>query len=119
MTDERTVPLRTAISIAGAVLLAIIALALHPHISGHPPRRAVLREIGALSVRDQLVHATLILLLGALLTGFINYALRRGLTRRLVVPGLVSFTAGIGALLVAGLIDGFVFPEFAARVVSA
>ena len=36
MTHERSVPLRTAASIAGAVLLAIVALALHPHTSGHP-----------------------------------------------------------------------------------
>ena len=55
MTYERRAPLWTAGAIAGAVLLAIIALALHPHITGHPAPQAELREIGMLSVRDAAV----------------------------------------------------------------
>ncbi len=119
MTYERGVSLRTVGPIAGAVLLAIVALALHPHMSGHAGPQAELREMGSLSARDRLVHGTLLLLLGMLLTGFASYALRRGLTRRPVVAGLVSFAAGIGGLFAAGLIDGFVLPEIVARFVAA
>jgi len=54
-----------------------------------------------------------------LLTGFTGYALRRGLTRQPVVAGLITFAIGIGGLLAAGLIDGFVLPEIAARFVAA
>jgi len=111
MTYERGVSLRTVGPIAGAVLLAIVALALHPHMSGHAGPQAELREMGSLSARDRLVHGTLLLLLGMLLTGFASYALRRGLTRRPVVAGLVSFAAGIVGLFAAGLIDGFVLAD--------
>ncbi len=97
MTHERGAILRTAGPVAGAVLLAIIALALHPHISGRPAPQSELREIGTLSVRDWLVHGTLLLLLGALLTGFASYALRRGLTRQPVVAGVVSSPSGSAA----------------------
>jgi len=119
MTHERGAPLRTVGPIAGAVLLAIVALALHPHMSGHAGPQAELREMGSLSARDRLVHGTLLLLLGMLLTGFASYALRRGFTRRPVVAGLVSFAVGIGGLFAAGLIDGFVLPQIAARFVAA
>ncbi len=119
MTHKRGAPLRTVGSVAGAVLLAIVALALHPHLNGHAGPQAQLRAMGALSARDRLVHGTLLLLLGMLLTGFASYALRRRLARRPVVAGLVSFAVGIGGLFAAGLIDGFVLPEIVARFVAA
>ncbi len=119
MTHERGTPLRTVAPVVGAVLLAIVALALHPHMSGHAGPQAELRTMGALSARDRLVHGTLLLLLGVLLTGFASYALGRGLTRRPVVAGLVSFAVGIGGLFAAGLIDGFVLPEIVAHFVAA
>ena len=114
----RRLPSRTAIQIACGVLLGIIALALHPQVRGHSGRQAVLREIVTLSVRDRLVHGTLLLLLGALLSGLTNYALHRGLARRLVVAGLVFFAVGIGGLFAAGLIDGLILPEIVTRFVS-
>ena len=119
MPFVRRVPLGTATQIAGGVLLGIIALALHPHLSGHPSRQAALREMVTLSVRDRVVHETLLLLLVALLTGLTNYAVHRGFTRRLIVAGLVNFAVGIGGLFAAGLIDGFILPEIVARFVSA
>ncbi len=119
MPFVRRVPLGTALQVAAAVLLGIIALALHPHLSGHPGRQAALRQMVTLSVRDRLVHGTLLLLLGALLAGLTDYALRRGLTRRPIVAGLVGFATGIGGLFAAGLIDGFMLPEIVARSVTA
>ncbi len=77
MRRERSAYLRTVAPIAGAVLLAIVALALHPHMSDHAGSQAELREMGSLSTRDRLVHGTLLLLLGMLLTVFTSYALRR------------------------------------------
>jgi hypothetical protein len=119
MIHERRASLRTAGSIAGAVLVAIIALALHPHFIGHPAPQAELREMGTLSARDRLVHGTLLFLIGVLLIGFVRYALSRGVTRQPVVAGLVSFAVGIGGLFAAGLVDGFILPELAARFVAA
>jgi hypothetical protein len=119
MTQERGAPLRTAGSIAGAVFLAIVALALHPHLSGHAGPQAELRQLDSLGARDRLVHGTLLLLLGVLLTGFASYSLHRGLSRLPVLAGLVSFALGIGGLFAAGLIDGFVLPEIVARFVAA
>ncbi len=119
MRHERGAALRTVGPIVGAVLLAVVALALHPHMSGHAGPQAELRELGSLSARDRLVHGTLLLLLAILLTAFASYALRRGLTRWPVVAGLVTFAIGIGGLLAAGLIDGFVLPEIVAQFVDA
>lgn len=119
MIHKRRAPLRAARWVAGAVLLAIVALALHPHIIGHPAAQAELREIVTLGARDRLVHGTLLLLIGALLIEFVRYALRRGLTRRPVVAGLVIFCVGNCGLLAAGVIDGFILPELAARFVAA
>ncbi len=118
MRRERSAYLRTVAPIAGAVLLAIVALALHPHMSDHAGSQAELREMGSLSTRDRLVHGTLLLLLGMLLTVFTSYALRRGLTRQPVIAGLITFAVGIGGLLAAGLIDGFVLPGIVARSVA-
>jgi hypothetical protein len=88
-------------------------------VSGHAGVQAQLREIGLLSARDRLVHGTLLVLLGVLLSGFARYALHRGVRRRAVIAGLVSFSVGIGGLFAAGLIDGFIFPEIVAQSVAA
>jgi hypothetical protein len=101
------------------LLLAIIALALHPHIMGQPAPQAELREMVTLSSRDRLVHGTLLLLLGVLLTWLASYALHRGMTRRPVLVGLVSFAIGICSLFAAGLVDGFILPTLAAQFDAA
>ncbi len=119
MTAERRATLRAAAPIAGGVLLAILALALHPHARGQTGAAAELHELALLSLRDRLVHGTLLLLLGTLLAELVNYALRRGFTRRPVVVGLVGFSVGIGGLIVAGLIDGFLLPDLVARFLDA
>ncbi len=119
MTAQRRATLLAAAPIAGGVLLAMLALALHPHVRGQTDAAAELHELASLSLRDRLVHGTLLLLLGALLAGLVNYALWRGLRRGTVVAGLVGFSVGIGGLIVAGLIDGFLLPDLVARFAGA
>lgn len=63
----------------------------------------------------RLVHGAMIALLLALTYGVTTYTIRRGLDRPLVLLGLITFVAGIFAMLPAPLLDGFVIADFAAQ----
>ncbi len=119
MISERRGSLRIAGLIAVALLIPIVALALHPHVGGHAAPHVILEQMDGLGMRDRLVHGTLILMFGALLAGFANYALHRGLTRLPVLLGMVSFAIGVAGVFAAGLIDGFLVPEIAVRFAHA
>ncbi len=101
------------------MLLAIITLAPHPHVVGHAAPQAELRELGTLGAPGRL-GARNVASPGRCAAHRIREVhFVGGLTRQPVVSGLVSFAIGICGLLAAGLIDGFILPELAARFVAA
>lgn len=89
-------------AMTAAALLAIVAMAHHPR--GF--------DAGGLIA---VVHGAMIVLLLILLAGFSRWAATRGLSRPLVLLGLVGYAAGSGAHVVAGTMNGFVAPALVAR----
>lgn len=62
-----------------------------------------------------IVHAAMILLLGAMTYGFVRFAQGRGFDRSLVLAGAVAFGASFVAHVGAATINGAVVPAIAAR----
>jgi hypothetical protein len=57
-----------------------------------------------------IVHGVMILVVGAMLYGFVHFARRRGLERPAVLAGLVAFGMAAAASVGAATINGFVAP---------
>ncbi len=106
------------LAIAAGALLTLVAIGHHPHLGSHQTGNAM-GSIAALATMDRLVHGAVIALALALAYGFAIFALRRGLQRPSVVIGVVAFTFGTGAIIGAGLIDGFVISDLAERYADA
>ena len=60
-----------------------------------------------------IVHGGMMLALGALLLGFVAFALNRGPSTP-VIAGLIAFAVGAGAHILAATINGFAVPALAA-----
>jgi hypothetical protein len=102
---------RTAgVLLIAATTLEVAVMAHHPSIKTANLALAIekLRTMVALSAW---VHGTLIALLLVGYYGFTQFAFRRGLSRPLVLVGLIAYAAGMFALIAAALIDGFVTPR--------
>jgi hypothetical protein len=100
---------------AGALLIAattleVVVMAHHPSVKTANLALAV-EELRTMVALSAWVHGTLIALLLAGYYSFAQFAHRRGLRRPLVLVGLISYTAGMLALIAAALIDGFVTPR--------
>lgn len=102
--------------IAACAIVAILAVAQHPVVATHAPAQAI-PELVQLGPTDRMVHGILIAVMAALLFGFSVFSLRRGFARQSTVVGLIAYAAGVGAMIGAALIDGFVTPDIAARYV--
>lgn len=102
---------RTADRIAGTAMIgaaAAILLAM-----GHHPTRD-----GGGGV-NQLVHSTLILLVGVLAFGFGRWAIGRGIGRPAVLAGVVPFAVGTLGHIVAATLNGFVAPALTGAAAAA
>jgi hypothetical protein len=65
--------------------------------------------------RNTLVHSALIALVAALLCGYWGLSSRLGMRSLVVRGGLIAYLLGALALIAAGVINGLVLPELAAR----
>ena len=105
-------------AIAACAALSIMMIAMHPQAAQHRMSEVV-AEIGRLALMLAVVHGTLIAFVIVLAYGLAVYSLRRGLRRELVVGALVVYAAGVGVMVPAALIDGFVIPAVARTYVGA
>ena len=99
--------------LAACTLLMLLAISHHPVA---PARRGIqaLEAITQVGAADRLVHATLIVIIFAMIFSFTVYTLSR---TRLHICALawVAFFAGSMSVIVAALTDGFFVPAFAER----
>ena len=98
---------------AGGVLLAAAALSIfamshHPTGIGAAGSAAVMTLGGA-------IHATMIVVLAAMLFGLTIFSVRQGLGG-LMLAGLLAYAIGFVGNLIAGTINGFIVPAVAAEV---
>ncbi len=100
--------------LALTTLLCLIVIAHHPVADLHDPGRS-LQNIAALGSADRWMHGLVILVVLLITTGMSGFAWRLGIAHPLVMAGWLSQAFGALALIGAGLIDGFVVPDLAAR----
>ena len=90
---------------AGIVLIAAAAASMVA-MAHHPSSFHAGAVIG-------IVHGVMILVVGAMLSGFAYFARRRGLGRPAVLAGLIAYGIGAAANIGAAVINGFVAPALA------
>jgi hypothetical protein len=99
--------LRDGDQAAGIVLIAAAAASMLA-MAHHPTSLRAGAMIG-------IVHGVMILVVGAMLYGFAQFARRRGLGRPAVLGGLIAYAIGVAANVGAATINGFVAPALAAH----
>ena len=105
--------------IVGSAVLALGAIARHPTVGATRGSADVLAQLAALSTADEVVHGTLIVLIGALLFGFTVFSQRCGLHRGFVLFSLIGFAIASVNMIGAALIDGFLIPALVSRSAGA
>jgi hypothetical protein len=105
--------------IVASAVLALGAIARHPTVGAARGSADVLAQVAALSTADEIVHGTLIVLVGALLFGFTVFSQRCGLHRGVVLLGLIGFAIASVNMIGAALLDGFLIPALASRSAGA
>jgi len=100
--------------LAVTTLLSLVLIAHHPVADLHDPARG-LSNIIAVGNAQRWVHGLLILIILLFATGFSGFAWRLGIAHPLIMAGWLSQILGAMVLMGAGLIDGFIVPDLAAR----
>ena len=98
-SDSRGYGWVAGFTLAAASVLSILVMAHHPSNFD--------------SGLGQPVHAAMLLLLLAMLAGFVQFAVQLDLRRFAVLAGLVMYCAGSIANLMAGTMNGFIAPALA------
>jgi magnesium-transporting ATPase (P-type) len=116
MHPSSSAPVKTrfaGIVLAACTISMIVAISHHPVA---PARRGLqaLEAITQLGAADRAVHATLIVIIFAMLFSFTVYTLSRS-RLQISVVAWVAFFAGSMSVIVAALTDGFFVPAFAER----
>ena len=109
---------RAGIVLVAATIVSILAMAHHPSIHSHEPAAAI-AEIGTKAALGRIVHGVLIALMGLELYAFAVLADRLGARRDAVRLGFVAYAIGIGAMIGAALISGFVVTHLASHYAEA
>jgi hypothetical protein len=109
---------RAGAVLVAATLVSIVAMAHHPSVGSHDPGAAI-AEIGTKATLNRIVHGALIALMGLELFAFAVFADRLGARRDAVRLGFVAYAIGVGAMIGAALISGFVVTHLAAHYAEA
>ncbi len=112
-----------SIQIAGWVLitlatLTVILMAMHPTSGTHDPREFVAR-VGRGVPGNAFVHGSLVTIILAMATCFLYLRDLLGAHRPIVRVGTIAMVVGTSGALVAGLVNGFMVPNVAARFLGA
>lgn len=117
-TVESASARRAGLVLVAATIVSIVAMAHHPSVGSHEPAAAI-AEIGTKATLNRLVHGVLIALMGLELCAFAVFGDRLGTRRDAVRVGFVAYALGIGAMIGAALISGFVITGLAAHYAEA
>ncbi len=117
-TAESASARRAGIVLVAATIVSIVAMAHHPSVGSHEPGAAI-AEIGTKATLSRIVHGVLIALMGLELYAFAVFADRIGARRDAVRVGFVAYAIGVGAMIGAATISGFVITSLAAHYADA
>jgi hypothetical protein len=98
-------------------ILSVFAMGHHPSVSGSGA--AAVAELAREAALARLVHGSLIALMVAMIYGFWVFAERLDLSAGAVRLGMVSYLVGVGAMIGAALISGFVVTGLGERYAGA
>jgi len=107
------------ITMAISTSLGLLAVSMHPSVGKAQSPDAILNQIAAFAMHDELVHFALIVLLAVIAGCFSVFGDLLDAQRRSVRFGKVAYFFGYGALTAAMLFDGFVIPIFGRQFVGA
>ncbi len=102
--------------LSATALLSMLAMAHHPHAHGGGDPLAALARIAGIAAA---MHGVLLVLLVAMAALLQEFAVARVHRRALARSGSLVFALGAGALLLAGLVNGFAVPAMALSVGGA
>lgn len=106
------------VAIATATIVSTIFVALDRSGGGSNPLQ-ILQGIAGLTLLKEAVHGVAIASVCAYGFGYVSLSRRLGLTRPLVLAGLVAYLIGCVAMVAATLLDGFVTPHIAGDAIRA
>jgi hypothetical protein len=107
-------------SATGTILLAASVLEVfgmlhHPSVQTTDISHAA-DQITRLATLSAVVHAALIVLMLLIAYGFVDFAVRRGLSRPLVRAGTLSYAVGVAFMTAAALVSGFIFSNLTSLI---
>ncbi len=103
--------------LAITTLISLAVIAHHPMADLHDPSRG-LENVVALAGPARWVHGGAIAFVLMFAVGFSGVAWRLGISHPLVMMGWLSYVSGAILMMPAALLDGFVIPEIAGRMVA-
>ncbi len=98
-------------------LLALILVAHHPVADMHDKGQG-LQNLVAIGSADRWIHGALIAIVLMWAVGFSGFAWRLGIEHPAVMAGWLGYVMGCVFVILAGLIDGFIVPDLAVRLVD-
>jgi hypothetical protein len=117
--EERIDTRVPGIALLATALFAVFTMAHHPTAGGISDFAVFARNAERISTVNAMVHGTVMVLVAVLSWTVIALAMRRGLQRPLVMLGLVAWTIGAAAMIVAPSFNGFVLMDIARRAFGA
>ena len=115
-------PLRLNAPVYGIILtvttlLALVLVAHHPVAAMHDKAQG-LQNLIAIGPVDRWVHGALIAIVLMWAVGFSGFAWRLGIEHPAVMAGWLGYVTGCVFVMLAGLIDGFILPDLAVRLID-
>ncbi len=99
-------------------LIALAVMAQHP-TTGSIHSDSFAKNVERVAALTQMVHGTLIVLVAVITWSLVAFALRRGVTRWLMLQGVVAWVIGAACMIVAAAFNGFVVIDIARMTMRA
>lgn len=98
-----------------ASLLEVMGMLHHPSVQTSDISQAV-AQIGRFATLSAVVHGVLITLMLLIAYGFVDFALRRGISQPLIRAGGMAYGCGVLVMVGAGLVSGFIISDVASLI---
>ncbi len=106
------------IALLTSSVIALAAMAQHP-TTGSIHSESFAKNVERVASLTQMVHGTMIVLMAVITWTLIAFALRRGITRWLMLQGVVAWVIGAASMIVAAAFNGFVVIDIARMTMRA
>jgi hypothetical protein len=106
------------IALLTSSVIALAAMAQHP-TTGSIRSDSFAKNVERVASLTRMVHGTMIVLVAVITWTLIAFALRRGITRWLMLQGVVAWVIGAASMIVAAAFNGFVVIDIARMTMRA